>query len=187
MKALLMLLACLPLLSFSQTDKNLTRIYWSTGKEKVVYGHGVLRIKGFNANASNVTNIGYQTKEQLSVQYKQTAEKQMWTEDKLNSMLDLINNNYKGGRLALYIQRGTIAAANTEYFTIIVKTKNEEEIFRKELESNTPNSHISGSRYGGNYWWNFGETSIRKAIEIPFYIYVVDKLHSEIYKFEIKS
>jgi hypothetical protein len=165
----------LTIFAFSQVDMNLAKSNWKVGKEKIIYGNTIIRLEGVNNNFG-ITNVGYQTLDQLKAQIEIDAGKEMWTPDKKKETIDNYEKSYAGGWIHLYFTRLTIGAANTEMFTIIVKDSTDNnEILRKELENTIPNTPPAGS----NYWWNYVITPLPSAIKGKFFIYVIDKLGQE--------
>ena len=182
--ALLFLTSFMSSISIGQIDDNLTKINWKIDKEKVIYGNTTLRIEGIN-DIGGMTNIGYETFEQVKAGIEKDAEKQMWTDEKKLKKIESYSTFMSGGLIHLYITRLTIAAANTEMFTIIVKDSTETEIFRKALKNNIPNVPSSGN----DYWWNYTTIPITKNIQGNFFVYVIDRLGNDNskFKFEIKK
>lgn len=171
-------------LSYGQIDENLIDANWKVGNEKIIYGNKVIRQEGDNY-IGGVTNISYQTLEQIKADLEKMAEKQMWTPEKKKEMIDLYEKGSAGGQIKMYLSRLTIDAANTNMFTVIVKDSTDNnEIFRKELKSKIPSVPSSGSRY----WTNYTSVILPEKISGKVFIYVVDKLggdnHTK-YKFEI--
>ena len=145
-----------------------------------IKGYSVKLISGKHKYGK--TEVQYQSLSQLFAEQKAKAEKEMWSEEKLQSVIKELKTTSVGGWIRLDISRRTIGAANTEYFTIIVKDTEENEIFRKTLDSDIPNAPLSSS---GN-WWNIVFCSINVKIKAPFYIYIIDALlGEEPFKFEV--
>ena len=103
----------------------------------------------------------------------------MWTEEVKNKKLAIYDKGAPGGTIRLYITRLTIASANTEYFTVIVKDSNEVEVYRKDLTKDTPEVPN-----GDSYWWNTTSIWLPSKIEGSFFIYVIDKLSDDNGKFK---
>lgn len=128
---------------------------------------------------SGKTMVSYQNFIQLTKETLSEGEKEMWSKTKIKEELSDIKSK-PGGQIRLDVTRITIDAADLEYFTIIVKDKNEKELFRKELDSSIPYPERSSDD-----WWNIGIISLDKIIKSGFYIYVVDELVDEVHKFEV--
>lgn len=124
------------------------------------------------------TSIEYQSLFQVLAETKANAKKRMLSKEELDSKIKDVKNFNKGGRIILNVERTTISSADTENFTIIVKDKDDKEISRETFESDIP-------EYGSDYWWNIAVRSISKRVKAPFYIYVVDVLEDEPFKFEV--
>ncbi len=106
------------------------------------------------------------------------ASKEMWTDEKLDHYISLYKNTAKGGTITLNVERGTIDAANSEMFSIIVKDSNEKELYRKEFDSEIPD-------HSSSVWYNYFSTILPEKIETPFYVYVIDRLQDTPFKFEV--
>ncbi|PHR49845.1 MAG: hypothetical protein COA32_01540 [Fluviicola sp.] len=126
------------------------------------------------------TKIQYKSLFQLLSEIEKKAKKEMWTYEEKKSKIDAYKSFYKGGEIRLDIERTTLGAANTKYFSIIIKDLDENELYRKDLDSNIPETPKSN-----DYWWNISIEGIDKRIRAPFYVYVVDKLEDAPFKFEV--
>lgn len=179
-----LLLFFMSALMYGQFDKNLTKAKQKPEKEKTVYNNDILRHKGKN-DIGGVLNIGYQTSEQAIAKIKEKAKKEMWETEKEKESISTYDEYAKGGIIHLYLTRLTIDAANTEWFTVIVKDSSDSnEILRKELRSDIPNRPSSGS----DYWWNYATIYLNDKVDENFFIYVIDELKSDNnkFKFEVK-
>jgi hypothetical protein len=168
-------------MSFGQIDDNLMG-KWKIGKINIVNGHQIIRLEGEN-DFHGVTNVGYKTLEQIKVDLMKKAEKEMWSNEDKQSNIKAFEELCQGGFLELYISRTTIEAANSKYFTVILKDTADNEIFRETLKSKIPSVPAGNS----HYWTNYDRVKIPTRIEGKFYIYVIDKLGGEKntkYKFE---
>lgn len=142
-----------------------------------IKGYSVKRLSGRH-KYGGVTKVEYYSLTQLIDELKEDAEKQMWPPGKLETSINSYKSFYKGGLVRLYIERITIGAANTEYFSIIIKDLNEDELYRVELDSDIPS-------YSSDNWWNYGYVYVNKKIKAPFYVYVIDRLQDAPFKFEV--
>jgi hypothetical protein len=165
----------------AQIDDELMKQNWKVGKTKTIYNNLINRSEGKN-DIRGITNVGYQTFDQVKIDLLAKAEREMWTEQKKNEAVSEYEKFAKGGLIHLYFTRLTIDAANTKMFTIIVKDSTEKEIYREELKSNIPNTPISGS----NYWWNYTSLPIKDTVSGKIFIYIIDKLNSENGKFKFE-
>jgi hypothetical protein len=84
-----------------------------------------------------------------------------------------------GGRLILHIERSTIGAANTQYFTIIVFDRAGKEIVRRSGDDSI--AEVPGS---DGRWWNIMSLSLPEISEMPVKIRVVDTLSNKATEFE---
>ena len=173
------------IISFSQNDHALYKPNWKPGKEKVIYGHTILRHEGENTAYDGNTNVGYKTFDQVVGEMLIDAEKQMWTNDKKEKFIQGYKDSYIGGMIILETLRFDIDRGNTKYFTVIVKNSNDEEIFRKELDSKIPDGQV---RSNETFWYNSASIGIPEKIEGNIFIYVIDSLSSNNgkHKFEVK-
>jgi hypothetical protein len=126
------------------------------------------------------TKIEYKSLSQILSETEKKAKKEMWTSEDLQSKLEAYKSLYIGGQIRLDIERTTIGAANTEYFSIIIKDLAENELYRVDLDSDIPETPISN-----DYWWNISIVGIDKRIRAPFYVYIVDRLQDAPFKFEV--
>lgn len=83
-----------------------------------------------------------------------------------------------GGEIRLDVTRGTIGAADLEMFTIIVHDSTDTEVFRRKLDSDTP-------EVGDDDWWNVHLQMLPISVRPPFYVYVVDQLADQPIKFQV--
>ena len=146
-----------------------------------------LQIKGYSVKKlsgkhkyGGVTKVEYKSLSQILSELEKEAEKEMWTKEDKQSKIDAYKSISKGGQIRLDIERTTIGAANTEYFSIIIKNMDEKELCRFDLESDIPETPNSN-----DYWWNISIQRIDKRIKAPFYVYVIDKLEDAPFKFEV--
>jgi len=146
-----------------------------------IKGYSVKNLSGEH-KYGGVTKIEYKSLFQLLSEIEKDAEKGMWTKEAKQSKLDTYKSIYKGGQIRLDIERTTIGAANTEYFSIIIKDMDENELYRVNLDSDIPETPNSNG-----YWWNIRLQGIDKRIKAPFYVYVVDKLQDAPFKFEVTA
>jgi hypothetical protein len=126
------------------------------------------------------TRIEYKSLYQLLGEVETQAKKEMWTDQQKLSKLNGYKMLAKGGQLRLDIERNTIGGANTQHFSMIVKDMEENEIYRVDLDHSIPETPS-----GNDYWWNISIEHIEKRIKPPFYVYVVDKIQDEVFKFEV--
>lgn len=142
----------------------------------------VKKISGKQKSTALKTSIKYSSIIQEIDELKKQADKEMWTKEKLDSMIDEYKKSAIGGIVELEIERYTIDAANTEYFSIIVKDSNDVEIYREDLKSSVPNVPNDNHE-----WWNVGSIFLPKRIKAPFYVYVVDKIEETNFKYEVTA
>jgi hypothetical protein len=168
---------------YSQFDSELVKRNWKVGKEKVVYGHGTLRLEGKN-DEYTVTNVGMQTLSQLILDLDKKAAAEMWKESDKNDRIKGYEQIAKGGIIWLYLGRVTIDTANLENFTvIIIDADNKIEIHRKEFESDIP-SVPSSSKLG--LWTNAGFVNIPMDVTGDVNVHVIDRLGISTKKYSFK-
>ena len=144
-----------------------------------IKGYSIRKISGKH-KYGGVTNIEYKSLSQILSETEKKAKKEMWTGEDLQSKLEAYKSLYIGGQIRLDIERTTIGAANTEFFSIIIKDLAENELYRVDLDSDIPETPNSN-----DYWWNISITGIDKRIRAPFYVYIVDRLEDAPFKFEV--
>lgn len=159
-------------IAHGQIDRNLIMGNWREGKEKYIYTNFVFRHQGRN-DIGGATNIGYQTPQQLQSEMLEKANNEMWTKEKIEQTLQVFDPKKISFVIHFYLTRLTINSANTENFTIIVMDSlNQNELFRKQLDSDVPQI----PPYGSSYWWNYDMIYVPKGISGRVYIYVIDGL-----------
>lgn len=144
-----------------------------------IKGYSVKKISG-NHTYDEKTEVEYKSLFQVLDETREKAKKEMWTDAQLKSTLSEYKGLFKGGQIKLNVERLTIDAANTNTFTIIVKDSKDKEVMRRSQPDNIANYSKTS-----DYWWNIAIESIDERIETPFYIYVVDELSDEPFKFEV--
>jgi len=151
-----------------------------------------VRLDGISSSAqSAVQNYMQMKRDDSSIalqdqQRNQTAAATQKTlaETEKNKELESCRKYALGGAITIYLMRSTIGAANTDYFTIIVKDSLENEIYREKLPNRIPSVPESGSPF----WTNWGYISIPTPLHGKNFIYVIDGLggdNNTKFKFEI--
>ena len=148
-------------------------------EDSQIKSYAVKRISGKH-KYGGVTKIEYTSLSQILSETEKKAEKEMWTKEDKQSKIEAYKTLYKGGQIRLDIERTTIGAANTKYFSIIIKDLSENELYRIDLDSEIPETPNSN-----DYWWNISIKGIEMRIRAPFYVYVVDRLEDAPFKFEV--
>ncbi len=167
--------------SYGQIDPNLKTSVWVIGKETIIFGNKILRLEGENISTS-ITNVGYQSIEQIKDELLKKAEREMWTEAKKKQTIYSYGRLFPGGRVSVYLTRSTNQKADAENFELIIHDKDDKENFRTELKPNaTDPVDLEDGRYS-----NYTTELINKKIELPFFIYIIDKVSSKKFKFEVK-
>ena len=120
----------------------------------------------------------------ISLKYETYYE--LYKEEELRAKNELNEPDYslipEGGYLAIYIERSTIGAANTEWFLAIVTDSEGNEIIRQRGKDDIPNvpSGLSDN------WWNHLIVYIPTQIKEDFNVRVVDRLGNEASDFKVK-
>jgi hypothetical protein len=155
---------------------------WKIDEAKEIYSNKIYRRLGDN-DKYKTTNISYQTYEQVKQGMLKSADDQMWSEDKKNTLIGSIDRLAKGGKVGLYIERLTIESANAEFFTLIIHNADNKEIYRFQIKSK-----IADTPYdAGGLWHNYVTVPIPVELKGTNYIYIIDAISKEVpkYKFEI--
>ena len=147
-----------------------------------IKGYSVKKISGKHKCYGDSTKIEYQSLSQILAETKKKSEKIMWTKKHFQSEIKIRKDACVGGQIILYIERITKESAKTKYFTIIIKDSDENEIFRETLDSDFALQSLSNDN-----WWNISVCSLDKRIKTPFFVYVVDAIEEEAFKFEVNA
>ncbi len=139
-----------------------------------IKGYDFELLSGEELSKYHKTTLSYENLYQSIALLKESAEREMWTEDKLNHMIDIYKTSAKGGLISINVDRVTIQSANTEWFTVIVKDSNDKEIYREKMKSKTADYSSKD-----DYWHNFGTVVIPERIQAPFFVYFVDQLNAK--------
>jgi hypothetical protein len=178
------LLGCLLYLCFGninaqdkllQVPEILRTRLWADNEPHTIWGHNITMLSGEKysryrrANVGEFTTLGYQTLEQILDSLQGKAELENWTEEELINKNRNYVENAPGGRLMIFISRYDESQANTRWYFVILRDKNDEKILEKPLEYQAPETPE------GLGWWNYYEFLIPQRIEKPFYVYLNNK------------
>ena len=144
------------------------------------YNYKVTLVQGKH-KFGGTTKIEYLNTLQIMNNAKKFAKSKMWTDEKLNKLLDFIKINDNGGKIKLNIERNTIDGANTNMFSVVVKDTAGVELFRKKFDA-----EVAEVPSDTKYWWNMGELNVDKKIRPPFDIFLVDNLQDVPFKFTVR-
>ncbi len=189
-KYLTAVLLFVTIFSFAQDDQALYTRIWPNDHSVKIFGHDVLRIFGedYDRTSDNnlfipITNVAYQTLDQIIEETNEEASKSSWSEKKTTKEVNKYKQMAQGGAIVLFIQRNNQDAANTKWYTITIRDKNEKELFKKSLNWQVPNMEDF------NQWSNTAYIYIDIPLTIPFYVYVSELQMENIddYKFEITN
>ena len=149
-------------------------------EDSQIKGYEIKLLEGENKN-NGITNIEYQSLSQLIEEENKKAVKEMTKKEDLNFLILSYKTTSMGGAISLHIDRETIGMANTKWFSIIVKDKNEKEMYRKALDESVPYSNAVKT------WSNITICSVNQKIKTPFFVYVIDKFADKPFKFEVTT
>ncbi len=123
-------------------------------------------------NKSASAKVEYKSYNYLINETKKKSTTEMWDEKRLQNELEQVP---KGGYVIIHITASTIGAANTEYWSYVIKDMDGQEITRKHGDNDIP--EYTTSQYGTT-WWNIDLVPIMTKINGPFKVFVVDELMS---------
>lgn len=129
----------------------------------------------FSPTKQDGLRLEHESYGKLLSEAKTKATNLNYNEERTNS---LISSVPAGGILTLHIERSTIGAANTEYFTVIVFDRTGKEILRRiggDSIAEVPNSN--------GKWWNLMVIRLPEISEMPIKIRVVDTLSNKASEF----
>ena len=129
------------------------------------------------------TAITFKSREAVLADLEDKRKLNMWTDEQYKKELE-VYSYLKGGIVFLDITRPTIGAANTEFFTIIIRDSADNEITRKQLDSKVADYSKRGSVTD---WNNSGFIVIREPLPKEFKVYVIDAVLQERYEFIVKG
>ena len=144
----------------------------------VFRGITIVRVEGLN-DRTGETHVKYLSPDMLKEDDRKRAEKYQWTEDRIKAEEANIDRFSPGGVIQVDILRTTAAAANTGNFTVVVLDKEEKEVMRKSLPTE---SHLS---HRLNYYGAMAMCTISKKMEGPFFILLIDNHNKKEFKFKI--
>lgn len=133
-----------------------------------------------------ISNVGlkYTASAILLKEIKEKSDKLLWDNKKYKEELIKHFQFYKGGTFELTTSNIMIDLANPKHYTIIIKTLNEDEIYRKDFISNVPKDSIRVD--SSTVWKGFSIDLVDKEIDYKtgFYVYIINNETSEKYKFK---
>jgi hypothetical protein len=161
---------------------------WQDGEMRTIFSHPTTQVFGqredskLYQNVGEVTNVGYYSVNQVLERIGSKWKHQGVGSETAQNTADSLKKVAPGGYVYLYIERFLENRSNLQYFFIIIRNKDDKQLFTKEFQYQAPS--ITATR---NTWWNFIVTEIPIELEYPFYIYVNDKQsqHLSDYKFRI--
>lgn len=130
---------------------------------------------------STSAKVEYKSYNYLINETKKKSTTEMWEEMRLQKELDRLP---QGGYVFIHINASTIGAANTKYWSYIIKDINGKEITRKH---GVDDIHEFTSTQYGTIWWNIDLVPITTKINGPFKVHVIDELTSKNIEFTVYS
>lgn len=177
---ILLSMTCATMAFGQKMDLDLARFGWPVGTEKILFGNRILRIQG-NNDSSGVINAGYQSLDQVKADIRKQAEKEKWSAEKTLNQLAGFDQS-PGGLIHLYVGRISRERANLRYFTVIVRDSTDlKEIFSRDLPYQIPNLPSTNG-----LWWNHTMIPLPQAINGKIFIYIVDALSVDGWKFKFE-
>lgn len=126
------------------------------------------------------TKVEYKSMFDILKEREKDYKKELLSASEIMEKRKFNANYYRGGQITLDIKRSTIGGANTDNFTIVVKSQNDKEILRKKLKRKTPEAPI-----GDRMWWNLDFVVIPELVNFPFKVYIIDALNDEPFEYEL--
>ncbi len=163
-------------------QKELSIANWQKGETKKIYNHNIQKFDVLNTQ-NNITNISYQSAEEMVEKVKKEAKDGNWEKNKTDQQLDQYRVHAKGGIIQLFVVRESEIASNLSHFTIKIY-KDEKEIQKKTLKN-------ANGKKSSNFAPNFENTNfmwLAEPIKTPFEIHVLEALESgetTLHKFKV--
>lgn len=127
---------------------------------------------------SNGLRIEHEDYRQLFSEAKTKATNLNYNEDRTNALISSIP---AGGRLVLHIERSTIGAANTKYFTVIIFDPTGKEIVRR-----VGSDRVAKVPRSNGMWWHIMIVDLPEIYETPIKIRVADTLSNTASEFDAR-
>jgi hypothetical protein len=156
---------------------------WEIEELKEINGTHIKRLQGENSSAK-ITNIGYQTNHQLVQDLKKRKSEGRVTGDRYQKDLQKINDYAGGGIIQLFITRESEEAADTRWFSAVVKDKKGNTVYKNDF-SVLKAKEIDGA----DGWRNEVVMYCKSEFFLPVTIEITDKYKGEntIYIFEVEQ
>ena len=160
---------------YAQVDENLKNIQLYEGSVYVTYGHRITELFSelefhMGVGLFPKTNIAYLTYPQLIVLVQDTAKRENWSQARYQESRTYFKSKAPGGRIILYVERFNEYETNTRLFFIIIRDKEENKLFEKQL-SYRPADFVNSSVYSN---WAYVDVDVELPSE--FYVYVNHKM-----------
>ncbi len=176
---------------FSQDiNPQLDQKTWLDGESRVINNYLVTKVfgsSGYDRRAYNfapITSVAYKDLHQLKKEAEETAEKESWTPEKLQQKLAELDSVARGGAIEVYISRYNEDKANFKWFFIIIRGEDDKgKLWEHDLGYQAPQMPYERG------WWNYKVVYLPVRVELPFYIYLNDKLSQNLsdFKFRIEK
>jgi len=160
---------------FAQIDDNLKSMQLYEGSVYVTYGHRITQLFSelefhMGVGLFPKTNIAYLTYPQLIVLTQDTAKQENWNQTRYQASRNYFKKKAPGGRIILYVERFNEYETNTRLFFVIIRDKNENKLFEKQLPYRAPGL-VSTSVFSN---WAYVDVDVELPDE--FFVYVNHKL-----------
>jgi hypothetical protein len=178
-----LMLGVLGLVIFSAigvSQKIYRKAQWDVNETKAS-GMPITRLAGENKVAV-VTNIGYQSQEQLIAELKELKKIGRIGGDKYKAKLSEYKDKSIGGQVYLYLERPEPAEGNTKNFKIRLTDESGNVVQEKQMRTQDGKMNKAGSAYK-----NDGTVFVKPAMLTSFYVEVIEQAADgeKVYKFKI--
>jgi len=162
-------------------------IRWYDGEMRTIFDHPTTQIFGQQAdsklyqNVGEVTNVGYYSLNQVLENIGLKWRRRGLDGETVKNTVDSLRQVAAGGYVYLYLERFLENRANLQYFSIIIRDKNDKTLYSKYFDYQAPSLAAARST-----WWNYVVTEIPIDLEYPFYVYVNDKQSNYLSAFKFR-
>lgn len=155
----------------AQVDQGLINLVLRDGTNYVTYSHRITQVFGEweyrnSVGYGPVTNIAYQTFEQIMYLVRDSAKRENWDQDRWLKSANYFKNNAKGGRVILYVERFDFYFSNLKFFFLILRDSTDV----NQYEYNFP--YRAADLVTSERFSNWGICNLPADPGDKFYIYV---------------
>jgi hypothetical protein len=149
---------------------------WQDGEMRTIFSHPTTQEFGQRVNTElyqnvgEVTNVGYYSLNQVLENVGSKWKLRRVDSETAQNTVDSLRKTAPGGYVYLYIERFLENRANLQYFFIVIRDKNDKQVYTKYFDYQA--ASVTATR---STWWNYVVTEIPVELEYPFYIYINDK------------